>query len=154
LPVVPPVNVRDLSAGLIFTVIGALFALGARNLEIGTAFRMGPGYFPLVLAGLLMVLGVVITARSFGPTGSPIGAVPWRGMILILAAPTVFGLTVRGLGLVAAIAIAVLIAAFASRRSSIRFASLLTLGLTAFCVLVFSYGLGLPLRLRGPWLNF
>jgi hypothetical protein len=151
---VPPVNVRDFLAGIVFVVIGALFVLGARELEVGSAFRMGPGYFPLVLAALLMVLGVVITARSFALAGAPIGALPWRGMALILAAPALFGITIRGLGLVAAIAIAVIVATFASRRASLRFASLLTLGLTAFCVLVFSYGLGLPLRLRGPWLDF
>jgi hypothetical protein len=151
---VPPVDIRDFLAGVVFAVIGAFFAVGASVLELGSAFRMGPGYFPLVLALLLMALGVVIAARSFARSGAPIGVIPWRGMALILAAPAVFGLTVRGLGLVAAIALAILFATLASRRANVRIASLLTLGLTAFCVLVFSYGLGLPLRLAGPWLRF
>jgi hypothetical protein len=149
----PPVSLRDFLSGLIFVAIGALFVVGARELEVGSALRMGPGFFPLALAGILMLLGVVIAARSFAQNPAPLGAIPWRGTVLILTAPVVFGLTVRGLGLVAAVALSVLIAAFASRRTNVRFASLLTLGLTAFCVLVFSYGLGLPLRLRGPWLS-
>ena len=149
----PPVNLRDFLAGIVFIAIGALFIVGGSGLEVGSALRMGPGYFPLALAATLMALGVVITVRSFTGTGAPIGGIPWRGMALIVAAPAVFGLTVRGLGLVAAVALAVLIATFASRRANVRFASLLTLGLTAFCVLVFSYGLGLPLRLAGPWLR-
>ena len=45
------VNIRDIGAGLIFIAIGLLFGLGSIGLEIGTALRMGPGYFPLVLAG-------------------------------------------------------------------------------------------------------
>jgi Tripartite tricarboxylate transporter TctB family len=146
------VNIRDIGAGLIFIAFGLLFGLGSIELEIGTALRMGPGYFPLVLAGLLVTLGLVILAHGFGyPTTGRL-ALPWRGLVLILAAPVVFGLTVRGLGLAPAIVLVVLISAFASRRMSVPLALALSLGLTVFCVLVFSLGLGLPLRLFGPWL--
>jgi Tripartite tricarboxylate transporter TctB family len=146
------VNVRDIGAGLIFIAIGILFGLGSIGLEIGTALRMGPGYFPLVLAGILVALGLVILANGFGHPTTGSLAVPWRGLVLILAAPIVFGLTVRGLGLVPAVMLVVLIAAFASRRMSVLLALVLTVALTLFCVLVFSLGLGLPLRLFGPWL--
>jgi hypothetical protein len=145
-------NVKDIGAGLIFIAIGLLFGLGATGLDIGTSLRMGPGYFPLVLAGLLVALGLAIVAYGFGHTATGRLVVPWRGLVLILAAPVVFGLTVRGLGLVPAIALVVLISAFASRRMSVPLALALSLGLTVFCVLVFSLGLGLPLRLFGPWL--
>jgi hypothetical protein len=115
---------------------------------------MGPGYFPLVLAGILVVLGLVILAQGIGhPTTGQL-TVPWRGLVLILTAPVVFGLTVRGLGLVPAIMLVVLISAFASRRMTVPLAAVLTVALTLFCVLVFSFGLGLPLRLFGPWLAF
>jgi hypothetical protein len=148
------VNVRDVGAGLIFIAIGVLFGLGALGLELGTALRMGPGYFPLVLAGILVVLGLVILAQGIGhPTTGQL-TVPWRGLVLILTAPVVFGLTVRGLGLVPAIMLVVLISAFASRRMTVPLAAVLTVALTLFCVLVFSFGLGLPLRLFGPWLAF
>jgi hypothetical protein len=146
------VNIRDIGAGLIFIAIGILFGLGALGLELGTALRMGPGYFPLVLAGILVVLGLVILAQAFGHPTTGRLAVPWRGLVLILAAPVVFGLTVRGLGLVPAVMLVVLISAFASRRMSVPLALALTVALTLFCVLVFSFGLGLPLRLFGPWL--
>ena len=145
-------NVKDIGAGLIFIAIGLLFGLASTDLEIGTSLRMGPGYFPLVLAGLLVALGLAVVAYGFGHTAIGRLVVPWRGLVLILAAPVVFGLTVRGLGLVPAIALVVLISAFASRRMSVPLALALTLGLTVFCVLVFSLGLGLPLRLFGPWL--
>lgn len=146
-------NVKDLGAGLIFIAIGVAFGLGATGLEVGTALRMGPGYFPLVLAGLLVALGLAIVVQSVGHKATEQMAVPWRGLILILAVPVVFGLTVRGLGLAPALALAVLIAAFASRRMSVPLALALSVGLTLFCILVFSVGLGLPLRLVGPWLG-
>ena len=114
---------------------------------------MGPGYFPLILAGLLVALGLAIVGYGFGHAATGSMAVPWRGLVLILSAPVVFGLTVRGLGLVPALALVVVIASFASQRMALWLALALTVGLTAFCVLVFSFGLGLPLRLFGPWLG-
>jgi uncharacterized membrane protein len=146
-------NVKDLGAGLIFIAIGVVFGLGSMGLEMGTALRMGPGYFPLVLAGLLVALGLAIVAQSFGHEATGHAVVPWRGLVLILSVPIVFGLTVRGLGLAPALALVVLISAFASRRMSVPLALALALGLTLFCILVFSFGLGLPLRLFGPWLG-
>ena len=146
-------NVKDLGAGVIFVAIGLLFGVGAMQLELGTALRMGPGYFPLILAGLLVALGLAIVAYGLSHSAPDRLTVPWRGLVLILAAPVVFGLTVRGLGLAPALALVALISAFASRRMSVALAVALSLGVTAFCVVVFSFGLGLPLRLFGPWLG-
>jgi len=148
------INHRDLLLGAIFALIGAGFVIAARGLDMGTPQRMGPGLFPLILAAVLMLLGIVIAAQAFFTPEEPIGTVPWRGLVLILAAPVLFGITIRGLGLVGAVALAIVTATFASQRAGLVLAALLTLGLTVFCVLVFSYGLGLPIPLRGPWLAF
>jgi uncharacterized membrane protein len=147
-------NHRDLLLGAIFALIGAGFAIASRNLDLGTAQRMGPGLFPLILALVLLLLGIVIAAQSFFAVEEAMGRVPWRGVILILAAPVLFGSTVQGLGLVGAVALAAATATFASQRAGLMLAALLTLGLTIFCVMVFSYGLGLPIPLRGTWLRF
>lgn len=146
-------NTQDIGAGVIFIAIGLLFGAGALHLELGTALRMGPGYFPLILAGLLVALGLAIVVKGLGRSAPDRLTVSWRGLVFILAAPVVFGLTVRGLGLAPAIALVALISAFASRRMSVSLAVGLSLGLTVFCVLVFSLGLGLPLRLFGPWVS-
>lgn len=146
-------NRKDLSAGLLFIAIAALFALGTIDLDLGTPLKLGPGAFPLLLAGMLALLGLVIVAKAFRTPGADAVAMPWRGMVLIVVAPIAFGLTVRGLGLAAAIALVVAISAFASRRMSWQLAIALIIGLTIFCVLVFHVGLGLPVRLVGPWLG-
>ena len=77
---------------------------------------MGPGYFPLVLAIVLIVLGAIILVQAVRVEGEPIGPIAWRGMLFILPAPIFFGLTVRGLGFVPSIFLTALIASFASAR--------------------------------------
>jgi hypothetical protein len=149
----PNFNVKDLAAGAAFAAIGFAFMAGALMLDIGSAFKMGPGYFPLVLSGLLALLGLIVMAKSVNMPPEIIGKVPWRGLVLILAAPVIFGATVRGAGLLIALPLAIIAAAAASRRAGLAAAIALVIGLTVFCVLVFGYGLGLPLPLIGRWLR-
>lgn len=140
--------------GALFVCMGAFFALESLGLEIGTAFRMGPGYFPLFLAGVLILLGIVILVQATRVESEPIGPIAWRGMLFILPAPIFFGLTVRGLGFIPSIFLTALIAAFASQKMKPGTALVLAAGLTLFAVVVFSYALGLPFRRFGPWLPF
>ena len=148
------VNRQDLLAGLLFIAIGLFFGLHAYfGLSIGTGLRMGPGYFPIILSAAMVFLGAVIAAQSIGKATPTFGAVPWRGGTLILICPLIFGALVQGLGLVPALAITVFIASFASVRMTLPLAVVLTIGLVGFCVLVFHYGLGSPIRLFGPWIS-
>ena len=140
--------------GAIFVAVGLLFGYQAWNLEIGTAFRMGPGYFPLALSLVLIALGVIVVVQATRVGGEPIGPIAWRGMLFILPAPIFFGLTVRGLGFLPSIFLTALIASFASTRMKPLSALLLSAGVTLFSYAVFSEGLGLPFQRFGPWLPF
>ncbi|SIQ12101.1 Tripartite tricarboxylate transporter TctB family protein [Rhizobium sp. RU35A] len=140
--------------GAIFVLFGIFFALQSLDLTIGTAFRMGPGYFPLVLAGVLILLGVIIIVQAFRSLHEGVGPIAWRGLLFILPSAIFFGMTVRGLGFVPALFATAFIASFASSRMTPLMAALLSAGLTVFSVAVFSYGLGLPFRSFGPWLGF
>ncbi|MBA8880850.1 tripartite tricarboxylate transporter TctB family protein [Phyllobacterium myrsinacearum] len=144
---------RDLICGLLFIAAGLVFAIQAYGLELGTAFRMGPGYFPLVLAGILIVLGIIVIIQGTQLEHEPMGPIAWRGILFILPAPIIFGLTVRGLGFVPSLFITALWAAFASVKMKPGMALILVSGLTLFSVIVFSYALGLPFRRFGPWLG-
>jgi len=147
------INGRDVACGAIFIAIGAYFCIVAlRTLPLGTAFNMGPGYFPIVLGGLLVLLGGLIALGGVGGERGPLNRMPWRAVILITLAPILFGATVRGLGLIPATAIASALAAFASARITAPWALAVSLGLTAFCTLVFGVALRLPVALIGPWL--
>jgi putative tricarboxylic transport membrane protein len=58
-------NGKDFWAGLMYAGFGLAFMLTALGYRMGSAVRMGPGYFPVVLGGLLALLGAVIFIRSF-----------------------------------------------------------------------------------------
>ena len=147
-------SVRDLAAGLIFIALGLAFAIAASRYPIGTAFRMGPGYFPIVLGGLLVLLGILVAVEGIvAGEAAPIGAVPWPAILLILGSILFFGVTVRGLGLVPSLCVTVLMAAFASRRTTALAALLIALGLTVACVIIFVEALGLSITLFGPWVG-
>ena len=140
--------------GALFILLGLFFVVQSLDIELGTAFRMGPGYFPLVLACVLVLFGLIIVVQSARVEHEGVGPIAWRGLMFILPAPIVFGMTVRGLGFVPALFLAAMIASFASSRMTPLLSVLLSAVLTLFSVLVFSYGLGLPFRSFGPWLGF
>jgi hypothetical protein len=146
---------RDVIGGLVVIAIGAGFFLSGQELEMGTSFRMGPGYFPTILSILMIGLGAVIAVQALrAPTTEhSFGQVPWRGLLLLIGAVLFFGFVVRGLGLASAVLIVVLATAWASRYASLRGSLPLSIGLAAFCAVLFIRLLGLPLPLTGPWLN-
>lgn len=140
--------------GALFVAAGLFFLLQSLGLELGTAFRMGPGYFPMLLAGVLILLGAIILVQATRVEGEPMGPIAWRGVLLILPAPIIFGLTVRGLGFMPSIFVTAFVASFASSRMTVPMALVLSVVLAIFSVAVFSYGLGLPFQRFGPWLRF
>jgi hypothetical protein len=146
------IDTREVACGAIFIVTAGLFAYGTTDLPMGSSIRMGPGYFPLMLAIVLGLLGALIVFKGLGREPSPIGGIPWRGLLFILAGPIIFGLTVRGLGLAPAVGLVAAIAALASARATLALTAAIVVCLVVFCVVVFSYGLGLPYALIGPWL--
>lgn len=148
------INSTNGLCGVFFIACGLFFAYQSWLMDLGTALRMGPGYFPLVLAGILVLLGIVVLVQATRVQGEPIGPLAWRGMLLILPAPILFGLTVRGMGFVPAIFIAAFTASFASVRMKPLAALILSASVTFFSYLVFSKGLNLPYRAFGPWLGF
>ena len=145
---------KDLLTGAVFTGFGLAFAITSTTYEVGSPLRMGPGFFPLVLGGLLVLLGVLIAVTGLvAGSGAEIGTVPWRSLVLLLAAVLLFGFTVRDLGLVPALFLAVLLAAFAGRGVRPVQAVVIAASLTALSVLIFVEALQLRLSLLGPLLG-
>jgi hypothetical protein len=146
---------KDALAGLVLIAFGLAFAIGALGYELGSAVRMGPGYVPLALGGILVVIGILVIVEGYlTGEGSPIGPVPWRAVVLLLAAIVFFGLTVRRLGLAPSLFVTALMASFSSRRMGILAAFVIALALTVFCILIFVEALGMPIAVFGRWLQF
>jgi len=91
---------KDFCAGLMFTVVGAAFALGATTYSIGDGARMGPGYFPLMLGIVLAAMGAFVTFQSLvveKEGGDRIGAIAWKPLGYIIGANVLFGVLLGGL---------------------------------------------------------
>lgn len=146
-------NPKDFWAGLIYIGIGLAALYVAQDYDMGTAVRMGPGYFPKVLGSLLALIGFVSLIRGMLRPGEAIGRLAWREALLVLGATALFGLLVRGAGLAISLFALVLVSAYASRQFRLRPTLLLALGLAVFSVLVFIKGLGIPLPLWGSWIG-
>jgi putative tricarboxylic transport membrane protein len=145
-------NPKDFWTGLLYIFFGASAVIIARDYSMGTAFRMGPAYFPSILGAVLAVIGAISVIRSFVAPGTPIGGFTFKGLALVLISVVIFGLLVRDAGLVVALPLLVMISACASAHFRWRTAIIMAAGLTLFCAVVFVKGLGIPLPIIGPWL--
>ena len=144
---------KDILAGGIFVALGVAFATGSLAYEIGSPLQMGPAYYPLLLGGILVGLGLMVVVKGFiAGEGEAIGDVDWRAVVLVMAALLFFGLTIRGLGLIGALFGASLLGALARSETSVRDVLLIAVGLTALCVVIFVVALQLRLPLIGSWI--
>jgi len=144
---------KDLLSGGVFVAFGLAFAGASARYDLGTPLNLGPGAFPLVLGGVLVVLGILVVVKGFvAGEGDAVGPIPWRSAVLLLAAIGFFGFTVKGLGLVPTLLVTTLLAAFAGRRTGVVTAGAIAAGLTVLCVLIFVTALQLRLPLFGTWL--
>jgi hypothetical protein len=145
----------DVLAGGIFVLIGGAFVVGALSYELGTPLRMGPGYFPLLVGGILAALGLAIVLKGL-VAGEVLtfGAIPWRAVAVIVLAVLFFGFTVRRLGFVPTCAVTALLTTLASSRVRLLTAVAVAAGLTVASTLIFVVALQLRIPLWGPWLQF
>lgn len=152
----PPHIPTDLTAGLLFAALGAGFAGAALlGLPLGNAFRMGPGYFPAIIGGLLCGLGLVIAVKGWRERAVAGAAppIPWRAVVLIPTGLMMFGFAMRPLGLGPALLLVSLMAGLAVEGLKPAHAVLLAVAVTALAIAIFNLGLGINLPLLGNWLR-
>lgn len=77
-------DLKDFWIGALYLAIGTLGLFIGRGYSFGTTARMGPGYFPLVVSGLLVVFGLIAIARSCSRAGPPVGPLAWKATLLIV----------------------------------------------------------------------
>lgn len=143
---------QDAVSGLMFLAVAVFVSVSTLlQLDIGTLAQMGPGFFPLTLAVILGVIGILVLLGA-KPDEDQQLPVNWRAVILIGAAPVAFGLTVRTLGLVPALLVSVAMATFSSAKIRPLSAALIVVGVTIFCVVVFKFGVRIPYDLVNPGL--
>lgn len=142
-------NNRDLIAGLLFIVLGALAVMLARDYPFGTTMRMGPGYFPTVLGVILLLFGVTVLARGIRSGEKVKGDWGWKPLALITLSIVLFGALLDRAGMIPACVATLVVAAAAGREFRLKEVLILAVVMTAFSVVVFLYGLKLPYPLLG-----
>lgn len=144
-------NQKDFLAGLLFIIFGLAFLWLARDYHFGTARRMGPAFFPIVLAAALVIIGIIIGIRGIAVSEEPIRGFTLKGLALVIVSTVLFGALVRTAGVPVATAVLVTVSALGSQRFNWKPTLVLALGLAFFCVVIFVYALGLPMPVLGSW---
>jgi NADH:ubiquinone oxidoreductase subunit 2 (subunit N) len=139
---------KDFIAGLMFVAIGIAAIVIATNYTLGTAARMGPGYFPRILGILMIVLGAVIALRSLRTQGAPLPGWKWRPVLVVLGSVIVFGMIVNFAGIVLSTILLIVMSSAASREFRPKEAAISGILLAALAVGVFVIGLKLQI---GIW---
>jgi hypothetical protein len=144
-------NKQEFLSGLTLIGFGIAGLVIARNYPMGTAFRMGPGYFPMVLSGLLIAIGLVVAGGALQSGQGAMSGIAWRPLIVVTAATVLFGLLIDRAGLL----LATLIMALASRLARPGYpwgeTVLLAVALSAMCAAIFYFGLKVQMPLLPTW---
>src|SRR5258706_9970546 len=130
-------------AGLMFFLAGLGAMIIAFGCPVGTGARMGPGYFPGVVGGILMVLGAILAIRSFAEKGGPIAPFAWKAVALVLGGTAVFAAVVNFAGLVVATVLLIFITGYASKEFNVKESIVSSVILSTVSVLLFIVGLKL-----------
>lgn len=137
---------QDFFSGLLFIAFGLITIIVAQDYKFGTAVRMGPGYFPMVLGWIMVALGALTSLRSLWLDGPPIPKMALRPILMVTLGVLAFGALIDPLGLVVAALALFLISALGGHEFKIKEVLLLFVLLTAVSVGLFVYGIGLTFK--------
>lgn len=144
-----------LASGGIFVAVGCIYGASAMlSLPMGSMISMGPGYFPVVLSGLLVLLGGAIVLRGLRHEGRvAFGSLPWRAILMIALAILCFAFFIRSLGLFVTVLLTAFLSCLADAKVTALKAATMALAMAVLCTLIFSLGIGLPIPIFGSWLR-
>ena len=142
---------RDFFSGLMFIIVGVIFAVGATNYSMGTSAKPGAGYFPLILSVLMAILGAIVLFKSLTietEGGDPIGDIAWKPLLVIVASIAVFGLALPRLGMFVTIPLLIIMVSFAGDDFSWKGVVANSVVLTIGSWIIFIWGLNLTIPLK------
>jgi uncharacterized membrane protein len=145
LPVALIRHPKDFWSGALFVAIGAFALIYGTKYTIGSAARMGPGYFPRILGILLIVLGGFIVARAFRLKGAPVPVWKWRPTVMVLGSVVLFGYIVQWVGIALSTVLLIVLSSAASHEFRPKEAVISGVVLAALASAVFIVGLGVQL---------
>lgn len=148
-------NHQDFWSGVMFIVLGVLFIALSKQYQMGTAAKMGPGYFPTVLGGILALLGVMVSIGAFAKSNpeTRLAKVGWRELFLVLLGVGLFAILLPKLGMVVSLWILIFISALASHEFNFKETFLSAIVLSVLAWGVFAKGLELQMAVWPKFLT-
>lgn len=145
-------NNRDFFAGLLYAGVGALGMWIALDYPFGSALRMGPGYFPTVLGGIMVAFGLYVMALGVRNQEKIKGSWSLRALVILPLALALFGYLMEAAGFIPALAVLIIVSASAGEEFKWLEVIPLTIVLVVLSAAGFIYALGLPYPLiKGLW---
>jgi hypothetical protein len=135
---------KDFWAGVMLIAIGAASIFIARGYPFGSTMRMGPGYFPSILGGILVLFGIYVMTIGLRTKEKITVHCSLRALIVLPFSLAAFGVLMPHAGFIPALAVLIFGSASAGREFQFVEVLLLTVILTMLSVAVFIWGLGLP----------
>jgi hypothetical protein len=160
---------RDFWSGMMFLVVGVVFAIGSTNYSMGPACpandpcatslwarlsqlsaHPGAGYFPLGLSILVALLGAIVLFKSLtieSDGGDPIGKFAWRPLLVIIVAISLFGAMLEPLGLAVTVPVLIFVSSLAGDEFHWKgvLASAVVLTIASWAIFIWGLKLTIPL---------
>jgi Tripartite tricarboxylate transporter TctB family len=148
-------NQRDFGAGIMFIVVGAFFSIIATQYRMGTAAKMGPGYFPFWLGVLMAFIGLILLFNSLAKKTEEEKMPKWdfKIMLWITGSVVLYGVLLPTMGFFVAVFALVLVSASAGHDFGWKGSLLNAVILMLFTYLAFVKGLGLSFPLLPAFMN-
>jgi uncharacterized membrane protein len=135
---------KDFWAGMMLIATGTVAIVIARDYAFGTALRMGPGYFPSILGGLLVLFGLYLVVKGLRSNEKIEGSWSLRALIVLPLSLVLFGILMERAGFIPALVVLIFGSATAGTEFRLVEVVIFTIVLTVLCVALFIWGLGLP----------
>jgi hypothetical protein len=143
---------KDFLSGVLFIAFGLAALWFGRNLAVGTAVRMGPGYVPHMLAYIMLVLGLIIAVVALYTGGEQVEAPKWRPITMVTIGIVIFAFLFETTGMFPALVALVLIASLGGDEFKLTEVIGNIIVLTILCIFVFKVGLGMNIAvINGVW---
>ena len=127
-----------------FIGIGVAAFVAALDYPFGSTMRMGPGYFPRVLAGIIIIFGIITMVKGIRLPERVKNVWGWRALSWITLSLVVFGWLMDRFGMIPALVAMFFFSAYAGHEFKWKEVTILTVVMTLFAIGVFIIGLGLP----------
>lgn len=141
----------DQLSALMFIGLGLFAIIHSLDYPLGTASRMGAGYFPKIIGGGLLCVGITLGVKTLRDAGEALELPPLRPLFFVLLGTVSFGVLIEGAGVIVASTVLVCFARCASADFRLKEVLAISAVIAAAVILIFVYVLGIRIPVLPKW---